>query len=66
VITKIQIFWLFICDLLNGDPVAWTVFGIIATVFGLFCLFWLKVRRDLRSEDEKRLRKCSGKGPKKP
>jgi hypothetical protein len=62
--TKIQIFFYFFRDLLNGDPVAWTVAGILATIFGLFGLFWLKVRRDLRREDEELQRKRSGKGPK--
>jgi hypothetical protein len=44
------IFLRFFLDLLDGDPVAWTVAAILATIFGLFGLFWLKVRRDLRRE----------------
>jgi hypothetical protein len=61
----VRIFVRFFLDLLDGDPVAWTVAAILATIFGLFGLFWLKVRRDLRREDEELQRKGSGKGPKK-
>jgi hypothetical protein len=54
-------------DLFRGDLVAWTFVGIISGIFLLFCLFWLKVARDLRKEDEARKRKQPGKGgPKRP
>jgi hypothetical protein len=60
------IFERFLSDLLDGDPVAWTVAAILGTIFGLFGLFWLKVRRDLHREDEELKRKRAGKGPRKP
>jgi uncharacterized membrane protein YciS (DUF1049 family) len=48
-------------DLFAGDPVALTMVGIIVAVAVLFGLFWLKVRRDLRKEEESRKRKRPGK-----
>jgi hypothetical protein len=53
----------FLEDLLAGDPVAWGVVIFFALVAGLFGLFWLKVRRDLRREDEERQRRRYGGGP---
>ena len=48
-------------DLFSGDLVAWTLTLVILGVFLLFCLFWRKVSRDLRREDEKRKRRWHGK-----
>ena len=39
-------------DLFAGDPVALVLVGVVAAVALLFGLFWLKVRRDLRREEE--------------
>lgn len=50
----------FVEDLLAGDLVAWgfvAFFVIVAALFGLFCL---KVRRDLRRQDEERQRRRGG------
>jgi hypothetical protein len=58
------VFRRFLEDLLDGDPVALTVLAVLAGVALLFGLFWLKVRRDLRREDEQRKRKQPGRGPK--
>ena len=41
-------------DLIAGDPVALTVTAIIAGVFLLFCVYWIKVKRDFDREDEQR------------
>ena len=47
-------------DLAAGDPVAWTVTGVILGVGLLLCLWWWKVARDLRREDEQRKRRYGG------
>jgi uncharacterized membrane protein YciS (DUF1049 family) len=44
-------------DLLAGDLVAWGFIGFFVVVAALFGLVWLKVRRDLRREDEKHKRR---------
>lgn len=51
----------FIEDLLAGDLVAWGFVGFFVIVAVLFGLVWLKVRRDLRREDEQRQRRRGGK-----
>jgi hypothetical protein len=62
-----RVFRRFFEDLFQGDAVAWTVVAVIGGIFLLFCLFWFKVARDLRKEDEARKRRQSGKeGPKRP
>lgn len=43
----------FLEDLLAGDFLAWGFVGFFVVVAALFGLIWLKVRRDLRREDEK-------------
>ena len=43
----------FLEDLLAGDLVAWGFVGFFVVVAAVFGLVWLKVRRDLRREDEK-------------
>jgi hypothetical protein len=54
-------------DLFAGDLVAWGFVGFFVVVAALFGLVWLKVRRDLRREDEARQRRRGspkpGKGP---
>ena len=52
-------------DLFSGDPVALTIVAVLVGIALLFGLFWLKVRRDLRREDEAKKRKYLGKGSKK-
>ncbi|HEY7427897.1 MAG TPA: hypothetical protein VH682_26935 [Gemmataceae bacterium] len=47
-------------DLFAGDLVAWGFVGIFVVVAALFGLVWLKVRRDLRREDEKWKRRYRG------
>jgi hypothetical protein len=47
-------------DLLAGDLVAWGFVGIFVVVAVLFGLVWLKVRRDLRREDEQWKRRHRG------
>ncbi len=47
----------FLEDLLAGDPVAWGFVGFFVVVAVLFGLVWLKVRRDMRREDEERQRR---------
>jgi hypothetical protein len=54
------VFDLFFEDLLNGDPVALSLAGIIAFVFLLFCLVWWRIARNLRREDEERQRRFRG------
>lgn len=50
-------------DLLAGDPVA-LGFVIFFAVVALFIgLVWLKVRRDLRCDDEQRQRRRRGRKP---
>ncbi len=56
----------FLEDLMDGDLVAWGFVGFFVVVAALFGLVWLKVRRDLRREDEERQRRRGlkpGKGP---
>ena len=50
----------FIEDLLAGDPVAWGFVSVFVVVAVLFGLVWLKVRRDLRREDEEWKRRHRG------
>jgi hypothetical protein len=50
----IRVFVRFFQDLFAGDPVALTVGGVLLTVVILGCLFWWKIARDLRREDEQR------------
>ena len=47
-------------DLFAGDAVALTILAVFLGVIVLFCLFWLKVRRDLRREEEEKKRKRYG------
>jgi hypothetical protein len=47
-------------DLMAGDPVALGVTAVIAVIFLLFCLFWLKVTLDFRREEEEKRRKRGG------
>jgi hypothetical protein len=54
------VFDLFFEDLLNGDPVALSVLGIITVVFLLFCLVWWRIARNLRREDEERQQRFRG------
>jgi hypothetical protein len=44
-------------DLSAGDPVAWSFVAVLAVLAVGFGLLWLKVRRDLRREDEARVRR---------
>ena len=50
-------------DLLAGDLVAWGFVGFFVLVAVVFGLIWLKVRRDLRREDEERQRRRGGRKP---
>lgn len=47
-------------DLFAGDPVAWGFVGFFVLVGSLFGLFWLKIRRDLRREDEEQRKRRGG------
>jgi hypothetical protein len=53
----VRILLMFIEDLLAGDTTAWVVLSIIGGVFGLFSLFWWKIARDMRREDEQTARR---------
>jgi hypothetical protein len=50
----------FFSDLLDGDPVALTVAGVLALSALLLCLFWWKTARSLRREDEQRAKRYGG------
>jgi hypothetical protein len=56
----VRIILIFIEDLINGDRTAWTVFAVFAGVFSLFALFWWKIARDMRREDEAMARRRRG------
>jgi hypothetical protein len=56
-----SIFGRFFSQLLDGDPVALTVGGIILAVALAVCLFWWKTARDLRKEDEQRSQRFKNK-----
>ncbi|OWK45431.1 hypothetical protein [Fimbriiglobus ruber] len=44
-------------DLANGDPIAWAFVGFFVVLAVGLGLFVLKIRRDLRREDEARAKK---------
>jgi hypothetical protein len=48
-------------DLFNGDPVAITLVLVLLGLFLLFGLFWIKIARALREEDEERKHRSGSK-----
>jgi len=52
-----RIFRRFFTDLINGDTTAWVVLAIIAGVFALFSLLWIKVAYDFRREEKQKKEK---------
>ena len=54
-----RVFRRFFEDLFSGDPVALVLALVLAIVIGAILLYWAKVARDLRREDEKHKRRQS-------
>lgn len=52
----------FFVDLVEGDPVALTVLGVLLALAAIFCLIWWKIARDLRREDEEKKNRYKPKG----
>ncbi len=47
-------------DLLDGNPVAWTITLIFLAIAAALCLFWYFTARKLRREEEERQRRRYG------
>lgn len=55
--SRLEAFAAFFQHLAEGNPIAWSVVGGFVLLAIFFGLAWLKVRRDLRLEDEARDRR---------